>query len=449
MMNPPHDAATVERLVGIARRYAASEQDNHRAVRLLLLAAQAEVGVELPYGDGEALVESARIIMAPGENGAGPAERRGRQPLTLRLLLEGDPPKPPEMHTDQFILAGDINDLGGGGDAGKTTTLFHVAVCTPIARSVFGSLTVRKPGAVVLVVPEDGAAVARHHIDALMAGMDPPLTDEERAILARDLHIVGEERPVNLLKDTGELADLIADIKPTLVICEPIASLIGGEDENAEAVAHAVCDNLRRDIARPFGAAVMLAGHLRKPGREGGEAVTVHDLKGSAGWANHARIVWLVSKPKGGSTITYRLAKSNRIQTGIEHQATLAIEANPDNAAHWLTAKLTDVNLGTSSQSFTPGVGRAINDNERRALDALDDRHEPGQRLSYSAWMERSGIASKSTFKDVRGRLIDAGLAEASPTGRKTRTGAPEYCYIITNDGRQTLDGGWKHAAKG
>jgi putative DNA primase/helicase len=402
-----------------------------------------------PHGHGRDEYDPSRYRAEPQPDEPGADDTGsttagvGRRPLTLRRLLEGAAPEPPQMQTENLLLASDINVFGGGGDAGKTTSMLSAAVNTPIGRRQFGSLAVRQPGPVVLVVPEDGEAVARHHVDALVAGMDPPLTDDERATLERDLHIVGDDRPVNLLRDTAELAQLMAGVRPTLVVLDPISSLIGGEDENSEQVAQAVCDNLRRDIGRPLGAAILFAGHLRKPGREGGEATTVHDLKGSAGWANHARVVWLVSKPKGGTTITFKLAKSNRLQTGLEHHVTLAIEANPDNAAHWLTARLTDANIGASSQSFTPGVGRSINDNERKALEALDDRHEPGLRLSYSAWFKRSGLTAERTFKNVRERLLDAELAAAIPTGKKARNGSTEYAYAITDGGRAALATGW------
>jgi hypothetical protein len=395
------------------------------------------------------------VVTAPDRAGVDEAVRRlaqfsengGPARLVLKRLLEGDPPPSPELQTDQFLLAGDVNVLGGGGDAGKSTTMFATAVATVTARALFGSLEVKRPGPVVLIVPEDGEAVARHHVDAIVAGMDPPLMDEERERLAQDLHIIGNTNPINLLTDTAAIGALLEDVRPVLVILDPVSDLIGGADENEERVAQAVCSNLRRDIARPFDAAVLLAAHLRKPGRDGGDAVTVHDLKGSAGWANHARMVWLVTKPKGGSVITYRLAKANRIQTDLEHQATLEIEADPDNAAHWLTCRLTDANLGASSQGFTPGLGRAINDNERRALEALDDRHEPGLRSGYSAWHRQSGIPADSTFRSVRSRLLDAGLASAIDTGRKARNGGPEYAYAITDNGRKALKTGWVNRA--
>lgn len=369
-----------------------------------------------------------------------------RRPLVLKRLLDGEPPRPPKLSIEKFLLAADVNCLGASGDAGKSVTIFTTAVCTVLGRPLFGSLTVKQPGPVVLIVPEDGEAVARHHVDAIVAGME--IGNDERATLVRDLHIVGDDRRFNLLVDTPELAALCRPIRPSLIGFDPIGSLIGGEDENAEHIAEKVCDNIRRYLARPLGSATVIAAHLRKPSRENGASSTptVHDLKGSAGWANHSRIVWMLSKPKGGNLITYRLEKSNRLPTGLEHQVTLTIEADPDNAAHWFTLRLTDANIGATSQSLTPGIGRAINENERKALSATDDKHEPGLRLSYSAWFRRSGLNAESTFKTIRERLIDAKLVSPIPTGKKTRAGGTEYSYEITTEGRRALDTGWSHA---
>jgi hypothetical protein len=332
--------------------------------------------------------------------------------------------------------------FGGDGDAGKSTSAFATAVATVTGRPLFGSLRVPRPGPVVLVVPEDGEAVARHHVEALVAGLDVPLSNEEHATLVRDLHIIGDEKRVNLLTDTATLARLVSDIRPALLVADPVSDLIGDESENDEQVANAVCSGLRSQIARPFGTAVLLAAHLRKP-REGSDKRTVHDIAGSKGWGNHARMVWTVAKPKGEDVITFSLAKSNRLQTGTEHQIKLAIQADPGNAAHWLSCRLTDANLGASSLSFTPGVGRRVNENERKALEAMDDKHEPGLRLSFSGWFSRSGIANQSTFKNVLRRLLDAELASAVPTGKKARNGGTEYAYIITEGGRRALETGW------
>jgi hypothetical protein len=367
---------------------------------------------------------------------------RADQSLILRLLMDGEPPLPPAIHTDQFLLAGDINFLCGHGDAGKSTIMFMTAVCTVLGRPVFGTRVVRRPGSVVLLAPEDGEAVARHHCEAIAAGLN--LSAEERRALEHGLHIIGGERPTNLLTDTAAIAALIAPVNPSLFIAEPLSSLIGGADENDERVASAVCESLRHDIARPLGTAILIAGHLRKPSREAGTstAAEVADFKGSVGWSNHARMVWTVAKPKGGDLISLRLVKSNRLPTGIEHQVTLAIEADPDNQAHWLSCRLTDANIGATSVDLTPGVGRAINPNERRVLDSVYDETEPGRRVSRSESIKLSGL-NPNTWKSVKNRLVPAGLMDASPIGENRNGKGKIYNYGITERGLQARKTGW------
>jgi hypothetical protein len=360
--------------------------------------------------------------------------------VTLQRIMEGSPPRPPSLKVDQFLLAADVNLLGGHGGGGKSTLLFHTAVCAAVNRRVFGTLAVRESGPVALLVPEDGAVVARHHLDAIAAGLE--LTAGERAVLEANLYIVGDERPINLLTDTKVLAELLDAHGVDLLFCDPIASLIGGQKEDDEAVAGAVCDNLRRNICRPLQCTVGLAHHLRKPGRETVDAAaTVHDLKGSAGWANHARQVWSVTKPKGGSTITLRLVKSNRLRTDTTHELNLTIAADPANEAHWLSCRLVDANAGASSHALAAGIGRAINENERKALLAIDDRLEPGRRVSWSEWTQTAGI-NKDSLKSIKVRLLDAGLAQALPSGVH-RNGGHLYNYAITDRGRSVISTGW------
>jgi hypothetical protein len=372
-----------------------------------------------------------------------PELRGGDHAFQLKRLLDGDPPPPPEEHIRQLTLMRDVTLFGGHGDAGKSTLLFTVAVVTVVAsvagRLLFGSLPVYRPGPVVLVVPEDGEGIARHHVDAIAVGLE--LTDEEQAVLARDLYIVADTRRTNLMTDCAALGEMAEGIGAVALIGDPLGNLIGAESENDEHVAQLVCDNLRRYIAWR-GVAVIVAGHLRKPARDAGStSADANDFKGSVGWPNHARQVWTVSKPKGSDAITLRLVKANRLRTGIEHHLRLAIEAEPDNEAHWLSCRLTDANLGAASIALTAGVGRPLNLNEQAALRCLDDQHEPGRRVSWSEWVSTSALKA-DTLKSIKSRLLGAGLAHAHEAGTH-RNGGKLYAYAITDRGRSALENGW------
>jgi hypothetical protein len=400
-------------------------------------AAYRELGAALRDG-GLSITELSRQLIA----------RVGRLPsatgrrFSLRRLMQGEAPAAPALLVEQLLLDADLNVLGGGGGAGKSTIAQSISICTILGRPVFGTRAIRRPGPVVLLVPEDGEAVARHHCEAIAASMN--LTADERRTLERDLHIIGDERPMNLLTDTPELRELITPVRPSLFVADPLGNLLGGADENDQRVAAAVCDNLRREIARPLSTAILIAGHLRKPGRETDPSIAadVSDFKGSVGWTNHARMVWTVTKPKDGDLITLRLVKSNRIRTGTEHQITVAIEADADNEAHWRSCRLTDANLGAASVSLTPGVGRAINANERKMLEALVDAAEPERRVSRSEWLKLSGLKT-DTWKTIKNRLHSAGLTNAEVVGVNRNGKSKTYNYGITEKGARALETGW------
>ena len=100
-----------------------------------------------------------------------------------------------------------------------------------------------------------------------------------------------------------------------------------------------------------------------------------------------------------------------------------------------------DRNTGTQSASLTPGAGRLLNNNDRRALATLDDTSEPGKRVSWSEWAK--SIPNVNTFRSVKTRLLGAGLAQAIPTGHKASNGGTEHTYAITPRGIQALQTGW------
>jgi len=157
---------------------------------------------------------------------------------------------------------------------------------------------------------------------------------------------------------------------------------------------------------------------------------------------NGARLVLGVTKKAGQNHVTLTGLKANRLRADIRHELTLDIEADPTNPARWLSCRITDANAGATSESLTPGIGRSLNANELTALSCLDDRHEPGKRLSWSRWRDESGL-NPNTFKTIKDRLLTAQLVAAVPTGKKTRNNCPEYCYHITPAGIKAQNSGW------
>jgi hypothetical protein len=272
MMTTPHDAATVERLVGIARRYAASEQDNHRAVRLLLLAAQAEVGVELPYEDGEALVESARILPAASE------------PPTFRTLADIDDTPQGDLLFGMLEPDGPTLIYAGGGVGKGTTSAALIRDCegAGIRPLVYDAelhpREWRRRTAGLGVDPEfvvyrDPTELPSHLLGRPLHDIVPHLGDVARAagcgILFMDSILAGAN-----LSEEGLKADARAPYQYTAALAE-------------------------------LGIPSVSIGHTPKNSLEG-------DPYGSVSWINAMRLTWLGTRAEGdGHRVRWQPRKRN------------------------------------------------------------------------------------------------------------------------------------------
>lgn len=360
---------------------------------------------------------------------------------TVRLL-EGEAPQPPQMLVEKGNLDRDINLRAGHGGSAKTVLTLTEAVGIALGIPVYGSLQVYRPGPVLLVAPEDGQGGTRMMLDAIIEGHGLNATD--RKILAERIFMVPDTVLVNLATDAKRLRKTALEREAVAVFVDPVANVIAGVDENDNARVSAICDVLRRELCWGAEVSTTLNHHNRKPGKDGlrDSVATEHDIRGAGAWVNSSRLAFGVSKK--ANRITMTLLKGNRLKTGTRHELDLAIDADAKNEAHWLSCRVTDSNAGAASPDFTPGKGRPLNNNERAALDCLDDRNEPDRRLSYSGWQKASELLP-ATFQSIRTRLIDAGLAQALATGRSARNGGTEYAYLITPQGRTALASGWAH----
>ena len=363
-----------------------------------------------------------------------------RRQFPVVSVLEGDAPPPLAMLVRDLIIDGDINMWAGFGGSAKSALACVLAIGVVLGRPVFGSLSVQRSGPVLIVAPEDGQAAVRMMVDAIIAGLG--LGKEDRTLLEKQLVMIPDECSVNLMVDTAKLAETARATGAVLVVFDPLRDLLGGAEILDNTVSNAALKAIRRDLCRGAGVAVLINTHNRKPDRTAGATATAsrHEMLGAGGWADGSRLVFSVSKK--GDDLTLACTKANRLRADTRHELRLTIDADPANKAHWRSCVIGDRNAGAASDSLTPGIGRALNENERSALTGIDDKHEPGKRFSWSGWRDGSGL-NENTWKSIKTKLIDAGLAIASTTGKKTRSGDPEYAYGITADGRNAPASGW------
>jgi hypothetical protein len=364
------------------------------------------------------------------------------EPRTFDVVhvLEGTPPEPPAVLANDLLVDRDVNLWVGHGGTGKSVLGLSAAVAVATGRPVFGTLPVNRPGAVLLVLPEDGQAAARMMLDSIIDGLE--LDAQERALCGERIIMITDDSAVSLVHDAHRLGQTALANRVVLVVLDPIRNLLGGEPENDNDVAGVVQDALRREICRGAGAAVLEMMHNRKPSKDSlpDAGVSRHDARGASGWVDGARLVFSVAKKDGRLTLT--AVKANRLRSDLRHELNLMIDTDPENKAAWRTCTITDANTGAASETLTAGRGRALNPNEQTVLSCLDDSHEPEKRASWSAWREGAGL-NENTFRSVKKRLLDAGLVAALPTGRKHPNGGADYSYQITADGRMALQSGW------
>ena len=393
-------------------------------------------GAAVHFGEADYLAslgERERGTLGAPERPAPPAP----EPFPTVRVLEGAAPEPPGVIVDSLLVDRDLNLWAGHGGAFKSVVALHATVCVALGRPVFGTLEVRRPGAVLIVAPEDGQAAVRMMLDAIVCGMDLDATD--RATLTDRLHMIPDDSLVNLLTDTRRLMRTAQEHGAVLVLLDPLRNLLGaGGDENDNAIAGLCLDVLRRDVCREAGAAVLLNAHTRKPGKDSGPdtSATVHELRGASAWAAGARLVFGVTNKAG--RVTLSALKANRLRSDLRHELRLEILADPDLATRWRSVTVTDANAGARSDAFTPFFGRRLNENERSALRVLED--EPDSALSWSQWSKRSGLVER-TFTNTKTRLTRAGLAESLPTTKRAVGGGFVHVYRITPTGRNALLG--------
>ncbi len=356
-------------------------------------------------------------------------------------LLQGVAPQPPAEAIEDMLIDQDINLLSAAGGEGKSTIAAAFVVATALPPSsearLFGSKAVYRRGPVLMINPEDGTGGTRALLDATVNGLS--LSPFEEATVRESVFFMDESQPIDLRYDTPRIAQTAIDCGAVLIVIDPLGHMLGGESDNQTHLGDLVHSLVRRDLCRGARLTALMTQHDKKPQFGNDDTPSKFNVRGGGSWVNGARLVFNVKRRDDRMTLT--CTKSNRLKVGTRIDLNFKVETDPANKAHWLKCSLTDAKVGAFSESLTAGIGRPINDNERRALMSVDDKHEAGMLISWSRWTETAGL-NTATLKSIKTRLLDAGMVKAVATGNH-RNGGKLYSYGITDAGRNALESGW------
>lgn len=351
----------------------------------------------------------------------------------------GSPPPDRRWLVPGLIPMGVITLLSGDGGVGKSALMKQLGLAASLGsgwlgRRVFG-------GRVLGVFAEDDEDEIGRRVIRIAAGEGLDLA------AAKDLLVIGADTDalkagaalatstdgkVTATPLFAELAELVAEIKPVLIVLDPAAE-IAAIDENRRSEV-AAFGRLLRGLAASSGAAIVLIAHPSLTGMASGSG-----LSGSTAWNNSVRSRLYLTAPDQNDPEARRLAlvKTNYAKPGtyidlrLANGRFVAAEAasEADRSASSEAAKTAFLAL---LRRFT-AEGRAVADttgtNYAPALFASEPEADGMSKADMKGAMAALFRDGRITVKHEgpqsrrRKRLAETGADEGSSTA--TATGLP------------------------
>ncbi len=240
--------------------------------------------------------------------------------------------EPPEHGGAGVLVAGRVGLLTAPGGSGKSWALVQLAVSLATGAPWLGAkgLHVANPGRVALVLGEEDEDEARRRLYYAVKAAEP--RPDRRSRLLDNLHVAAMAgRTCGLLTHEGRapersqnahhlhtyLHDNAGDDGWRAVLLDPLSRFTGGGDENDNAMATRVVQELEALAKMPGRPAVLVAHHERKgtdPGTGQGAA------RGASAFVDGARWMARIGKaaePSDKATHVLSIDKSNYTASGM------------------------------------------------------------------------------------------------------------------------------------
>lgn len=168
----------------------------------------------------------------------------------------------PRASTRQWLIEGlwvreGAGLIGGPPKAGKSWLVLDLALSVASGTQALGRFAVGEKGPVLLFPAEDGASAVRARVDALARTRGVEVTPE------LPLHVItADALKLDDEAHRASLEALIVQVKPKLLVLDPLVRLHSGSENSAEHVAE-LLGYLRR-VQRRFAVAIIVTHHVSK-----------------------------------------------------------------------------------------------------------------------------------------------------------------------------------------
>jgi hypothetical protein len=191
------------------------------------------------------------------------------------------------------LVRGEITLLASPGGVGKSSLAIGVAVSVATGRALLDEKVWGKELTVIYVNAEDSAVEMRRRIWAFCLKHSIAEKDLDRLLLlgaddwrVHRLSLLRSDRGASVLDDSGaaHLATLLEELRPDLIVLDPLVVLCGAGDMNDNAGMSLVMRQLKR-LAVRFDCAMLILHHTRK----GGDLASSEAITGASAIVNLAR----------------------------------------------------------------------------------------------------------------------------------------------------------------
>jgi RecA-family ATPase len=260
----------------------------------------------------------SKVARLRGDDSAGVSRR-----AISAASFQGKPVPTRAWHVPELVPDGNVTLLGGDGGTGKSLLALQLAGATVVGRPWLGRTIAR--GAALFISAEDDMEELHRRLADICAA------EAISFDALRDLHLVslaGEDavmatfdRSTNIMTKTAvcrEIAKLVAEIRPQLLVLDTLADLFGGDEINRSQTRQFV--QMLRGIALKYGTTVLLLAHPSVAGMRSGSGTS-----GSTAWSNSVRSRLYLDRIKETNSDveldpdarTLSTKKSNYARTGV------------------------------------------------------------------------------------------------------------------------------------